>query len=268
MAGTIYDKSTRELFKEFINSFVPPPAKKKGFGLIERKPLAEGGHFTRQEILAWFQAHYPKLKRGTVNAHLIVMSTNASSRVHHNLRPNGADDLLFQIDRSNFRLYVNNSDPAPIYRQDSEPPREEDTDDSETNSGETHEFAYERDLKNFLANNLQVISPSLALYKDGDISGVEFPVGGRYIDILAFDNGGRDLIVIELKVSKGYDRVIGQLLRYMAWIEKNLAEPNQRVKGMIIARSISDDLRLATSRVKDVELFEYELSISLKKIEN
>ncbi len=27
MAGTIYDKSTRELFKDFIDSFVPPPAK-------------------------------------------------------------------------------------------------------------------------------------------------------------------------------------------------------------------------------------------------
>ena len=122
-------------------------------------------------------------------------------------------------------------------------------------------------MKNFLANNLQVIGPSLTVYEDGDISGVEFPVGGRYIDILAVDDG-QNFIVIELKVSKGYDRAVGQLLRYMAWIEKNLAEPEQKVKGMIIARSISEDLRLATSRVKDVELFEYELSITLKRIEN
>jgi hypothetical protein len=73
--------------------------------------------------------------------------------------------------------------------------------------------------------------------------------------------------VIELKVSKGYDRAIGQLLRYMGWIDQNLAEPGQKVKGMIIARSISDDLRLATSRISDVELYEYQLSISLNKIE-
>ena len=137
MAGTIYNKSTRELFKKFIDLSQPPPA--KGLGLIERKALAEGGHFTRQEILAWFQEHYPKLKRGTVNAHLIVMSTNAPSRVHHNLRPNGADDLLFQIDGKNFRLYVKNSDPAPIYRQDTELQTEEDTDDSETNCGQAEE---------------------------------------------------------------------------------------------------------------------------------
>jgi len=44
--------------------------------------------------------------------------------------------------------------------------------------------------------------------------------------------------VIELKVSKGYDRVICQLLRYLAWIEKNQAEPTQKVTGLIIAREI------------------------------
>jgi len=49
MPGSIYDKSTKELFKEFIDSFVPPPAKE--FSLIKRKPLDEGGYFTRQDIL-------------------------------------------------------------------------------------------------------------------------------------------------------------------------------------------------------------------------
>ena len=86
------------------------------------------------------------------------------------------------------------------------------------------------------------------------------------VDILAVD-GNRDLVVVELKVSKGYDRAIGQLLRYMAWIERNLAEPGQKVKGMIIARRISDDLSLATSNVRDVQLFEYQLSISLDRID-
>jgi len=263
MPGTIYDKSTRELFKDFLASFVPP---QETSALMQRLPLGDGGHFTRAEILGWFQEHYPKLKGGTVNAHLTVMSTNAPSRVHHNLRPNGAGDLLFQIDRSKFRLYVKDSDPAPIYRQDTTSQDGEGSDEVD-DSEQTHEFAYERDLKNFLATNLQLIRPSLALYKDGEITGVEFPVGGRYVDILAVDNH-QDLIVIELKVSKGYDRAMGQLLRYMAWIERNLAEAPQKVRGMIVARSISEDLRLATSRVNDVELFEYELSISLKPINN
>ena len=259
-----YKKSTKELFEEFIKSFVPPPS--KGFGLVERKPLGKGGHFTRKEILAWFKDNYPKIKQATVNAHLTIMSTNATSRIHHTLRPNGADDLLFQIDRSTFRLYDEGSDPTPIYKQSEEESTAEDTDNSEEEQGEGHEFAYENDLKNFLARNLQIIRPSIAVYEDGDIRGVEFPVGGRFIDILAVENK-EDLIVIELKVSKGYDRAIGQLLRYMAWIKKNLAEPNQKVKGMIVARTVSEDLRLAVSVVNDVELFEYQLSISLNKID-
>ena len=263
MPGSKYGKSTKELFKEFVDSFVPPLA--KGFGLIERKPLDQGGHFTRQEILGWFQEHYPELKRATVNAHLIVMSTNALSRVHHHLRPNGADDLLFQMDASTFRLYVKGSDPPPIYKDDTHLDTSEDTDNCEDTAPEAHEFAYEKDLKNFLASNLSIILPTLSVYREGDITGVEFPVGNRRIDILAVENGN-DFVVIELKVSKGYDRAIGQLLRYMGWIEQNLAETGQKVKGMIIARSISNDLRLATSRIGDVELYEYELSISLNKI--
>jgi Endonuclease NucS C-terminal domain len=261
---SIYPKSTKELFREFTSSFVPPPA--KGFGPIERKPLADGGHFTRQEILNWFQGNYPKIKKGTVNAHLIVMSTNAPSRVHHNISPGGADDLLFQMDRSNFRLYARDSDPPPIYALDSIAGIAEDTENDEDEGKETHEFAYENDLKNFLVNNLHVIRPSLAVYQDGDISGVEFPVGGRYVDILAIEDG-QTLVVIELKVSKGYDdRALGQILRYMGWIKENLAEPNQEVKGIIIAKRISADLRLATSSVAGVELFEYELSIRLNRI--
>jgi RecB family endonuclease NucS len=104
------------------------------------------------------------------------------------------------------------------------------------------------------------------LYEDEDINGIEFPVGGRFIDILAVD-GNNDYVVIELKVSRGYDRVIGQLMRYMAWIKKNLAEPDQDVKGVIVARSISEDLLLASSLVTNIKLFEYELYVTVNEIQ-
>jgi len=73
-------------------------------------------------------------------------------------------------------------------------------------------------------------------------------------------------VVIELKVSRGYDRVVGQLLRYMAWIRKNHADAGQQVRGVIIAREISGDLLLACSEVPDITLYEYQLSVSLKRI--
>jgi hypothetical protein len=40
MAGNKYNNSTKELMKEFVDSFVPPPT--KGLGLIVRKPLDQG----------------------------------------------------------------------------------------------------------------------------------------------------------------------------------------------------------------------------------
>jgi len=92
-----------------------------------------------------------------------------------------------------------------------------------------------------------------------------FPVGNRYIDILALDNDD-NYVVIELKVSRGYDRVVGQLLRYMAWIRKNHADEGQLVRGIIIAREISEDLLLACSEISNIDLYEYQLSVSLKKV--
>jgi RecB family endonuclease NucS len=105
----------------------------------------------------------------------------------------------------------------------------------------------------------------LKLYQDEGITGVEFPVGGRFIDILAVDAKGT-LVVVELKVSRGYDRVVGQLMRYMAWIRDNQAEPGQQVRGIIVAREISKDLLLACSLLSGVALFEYELSLELKRV--
>ena len=131
---------------------------------------------------------------------------------------------------------------------------------------EVKEFAYEKDLQNFLAKNLDQIEPGLKLYEDGEgVNGVEFPVGNRFIDLLAVDIEN-NYVVIELKVSKGYDKVIGQLLRYIGWIEKHQAEGDQTVRGIIIAKEISEDLQLATLRTPGIRLYEYDLSVSLRKI--
>ena len=61
--------------------------------------------------------------------------------------------------------------------------------------------------------------------------------------------------MIELKVSRGYDRVIGQLLRYMAWVENNM-QTAKPVRGIIVAKEITDDLKLAASRISGVKLIE------------
>ncbi len=49
------------------------------------------------------------------------------------------------------------------------------------------EFGFEKDLQNFLVKNLDLIEPGLKLYENEGITGVEYPVGNRFADILAID---------------------------------------------------------------------------------
>ena len=250
---SIYDKPTKELMKEFAE-----------------KKLSKGQVFTKSEAAQWFSTHYPRIKTTTVRMHVDGMSVNSTNRQHHpNIKPGSGHDLFFKVSRGNYRLWDLENDPQPLYKADIEKSKsvvidddpEEFVEDGSEDDEYSSRFAYERDLKNYLANTLGALEPGLKLYEEEGLTGVEYPVGGRYIDILAVDAEG-NFVVIELKVSKGYDRVIGQLLRYMSWIEKNLADGN-KVRGWIIAREISDDLKLATARVSDVSLFEYEISFAI-----
>ena len=243
----IYDKPVRLLFKDMVEEFGVSPNEM----------------ITRERVYSWFHENYPKVKDATIAAHLLKMSTNAPSRVHYGVNSRGEDDLLYQIDSQRFRLYDPNSDPQPIYEA---VVVEQDVADVQGEPEGVSEFAYERDLQHFLARNLSLIEPGLRLYEEEDITGIEFPVGNRRIDILALDSKN-GYVVIELKVSRGYDRVVGQLLRYMAWIRKHHADEGQPVRGVIVAREISDDLLLACSELDSVGLYEYELSVSLRKVD-
>ena len=245
---SIYEKPVKILFKD----------------LIKALDVKKGDIVKRDQFFAWFEKNYPKIKSGTISAHLLKMSTNAPSRIHYNVHPGGNDDLLYQIDSQKFRLYDSAADPEPIYKETTTGEYIPVAESDEGPIGQS-EFAYEKDLQNFLAKNLSILEPGLKLYRDEDITGIEYPVDNRRIDILAL-NEKNDYVVIELKVSRGYDRVVGQILRYMAWIKKYQADEGQKVRGIIIARDISVDLVLACSEINNVELYEYQMSVVLNKV--
>ncbi len=243
----IYDRPVRVLMRDMVDAL----------------DLAPGEAFTREEALEWFRTHYPRVKDGTIAAHLIRLSTNNRTRLHYKPRPD--DDVLFQIDSARFRRYDPGADPAPIHEGGANTVSS--TDDSLEDAGGdgTSEFAYEHDLRDYLARNLHLIEPGLRLYEEEGVTGVEFPAGGRFIDILAVDARG-GYVVVELKVSKGYDRTVGQLLRYIGWIEQHHADPGQPVRGVIVAKQISEDLALACGGLPNVQLFEYDLSVTLRRV--
>jgi len=125
------------------------------------------------------------------------------------------------------------------------------------------QFAAESDLRDFLAKNPSCIEKGLRLYQTKDRAGVEFPIDGGFIDILGIDQN-RSYVVVELKLGRGGNKTIGQLLYYMGWVDKNLG--NGPCRGIIIAKEITDDLILAVQRVPGVSLFRYNLSVSVEPV--
>lgn len=257
MGRQIYEKPTRALLKDMLQEW----------------GLKPGQVFTIARAVEWFAANYPKLKSGSIRAHLVQAATNDVSRLHHPAT-NETDDILFKVASGQYRLYEPGKDPAPIHdmvagdvaRQDAAIAVDEEEEEGEEAAPGSSEFLLEKDLQRYLAENLECIEPGLKLYEDEDIRGIEYEAGGgRRIDILALDRSGA-FVVLELKVSRGYDRVIGQLLRYMNWVRKELAEPGQLVRGIIVCRAISEDLRLACASIRDVELCEYKLSVTVSKV--
>lgn len=134
--------------------------------------------------------------------------------------------------------------------------------ESEDEEGD-QQFAAEADLRDFLAKNLSRVEPGLRLYQAGERFGVEFAVEGGYIDILAVDKNER-FTVIELKLGRGRNKAVGQLLYYMGWVDKHLGKAPCR--GIIIAREIPDDLVLTVERVPGLQLYRYKLSVSVELV--
>jgi hypothetical protein len=125
-------------------------------------------------------------------------------------------------------------------------------------------FALEAGLRDFIAHNLGVVEPGLTPYPDRKRC-VEFSIddGRGRIDVLALDAHGTP-VVIELKLWRGRNQTIGQLLYYMGWIDQSLGKGPSR--GIIVAKDISDDLVLAVQRVQGVMLFRYKVALTLETV--
>jgi RecB family endonuclease NucS len=84
------------------------------------------------------------------------------------------------------------------------------------------------------------------------------------IDILAVDDSGA-FVVFELKRARSPDHAISQLARYMGWVKQTIGKV-RKVRGVVVAKTIGENLRYAISVIPDVSLFEYEVSFQLNPI--
>jgi len=127
------------------------------------------------------------------------------------------------------------------------------------------QFALEAHLEEFIDKNWKHISfgASLIRYESDDQSGRQFPAGPWSVDFLCTDKTTGDFVVIELKRGKSSDSTIGQVLRYMGWVEENLAKPGQATRGIIIAQEVDDALRYAVRSLKNVSVLTYRVDFKL-----
>lgn len=134
---------------------------------------------------------------------------------------------------------------------------------------ENAEFTMEKYLEEFIEANFNKINfgAKLELYQDEESSGRQYPTSIGYIDLLAVDKERKEFVVIELKKGKSGDVVMGQILRYMGWINEKLASPKgYSVRGIIILREKDERLEYALKLIQNVILFLYEVSFNVKEI--
>lgn len=139
------------------------------------------------------------------------------------------------------------------------------TDDERGEIESAKQFALESHLEEFIHNNWGQIDwgRSLRLYETPESDGRQFPAGTWSIDFLAIDNEDDSLVVIELKRGRTSDVVIGQTLRYMGWLKRNLAREDQQVVGIIICHEPDDALKYAVSQVSGISVLTYRVDFHL-----
>lgn len=113
------------------------------------------------------------------------------------------------------------------------------------------EFALERYLEEFIIENWDKIDfgEKLTIFEDSNGNrGQQYLAGDAgYIDILAQDTTGQ-FVVIELKKGRKNDEVVGQVLRYLSWVEDNLSQ-GASARGLIVVRERDKKLEYALRQV-------------------
>lgn len=129
-------------------------------------------------------------------------------------------------------------------------------------------FVLEKYLEEFLVSNWEHtdLGKKYDIFSDEDGTGQQYETDSGRIDILAVSKDGSELLIIELKKGRASDVVAGQITRYMGYVMSELALPNQRVRGLIVAREDDSKLRYSLKAIPNVDFYRYEVSFKLTSI--
>lgn len=127
-------------------------------------------------------------------------------------------------------------------------------------------FAMEKHLEDFLVQNWAQteLGREYDIYEeDGERVGQQYPTDTGPLDILAISKDKQRLLVVELKKGRASDAVVGQTLRYMGYVQEELAEEGQTVHGAIIALEDDQRIRRALMMVPLIAFYRYQISFKL-----
>ena len=127
-------------------------------------------------------------------------------------------------------------------------------------------FYLERHLHEFLRDNWDAteLGKEWKLYEyQGDPeAGYEFPCKVGRIDLLAKHRTEPRWLVVELKRDQSTDITLGQVLRYMGWVQTDHSESGEQVEGLIISHSNDENLLYALKAVPSVNVLLYEVKFN------
>jgi len=129
-------------------------------------------------------------------------------------------------------------------------------------------FALETHLEDFLVQNWThtELGKEYDIYEEeGERVGQQYPTDTGSVDILAISKDKKRLLVVELKKGRASDAVVGQVLRYMGYVQEELAEDGQTVQGVIIALEDDQRIRRALAVVPNIVFYRYQISFKLLK---
>ena len=128
------------------------------------------------------------------------------------------------------------------------------------------EFALEKHLEHFLVQNwaqTELGRDYDIFEEDGEKVGQQYPSDTGPMDVLAVKKDKSELLVVELKKGRASDAVVGQVLRYMGFVAQELAEPNQTVRGVIIAQEDDQRLKRALVMTPNISFYRYQVTFKL-----
>lgn len=133
------------------------------------------------------------------------------------------------------------------------------------------EFALEKHLEDFLIENWNNTefgaNYKLMTDEDGGLIAQQYQTEVGPLDIIAIKNDKSEILILELKKGRSGDAVVGQMLRYITAIKKEVAEPNQKIRAVILTGQDDRKIRYSLEPLNGlIEFMVYKISFTINKV--